>query len=178
MSLLGAALALLAAAPAPREVPLDPSTTHVLFTVHALGVWPLHGRFSRFHGTVRFTPGVAGQCAVEMAIDLASLRMTDPAMREDVLSPSLLNAAAFPELLYRGVCAADDAVKGAMTLHGVSRPLRLRLHTDTEEWVAEGRFQRAEWGITGRPLLAGPEVEVQITVAVPRPDLPARSPPP
>jgi polyisoprenoid-binding protein YceI len=126
----------------------------------------MQGQFRRFDGKVQLDPADPGRCAVDVSIELASLQMADPAMQQDVLSPALLDAADYPRLVFRGVCDGDT-VDGSMTLHGVTRPLRLMLRQRTGRWVAEGSFHRADWGITGRPFLAGQEVRVTFSVAIP-----------
>lgn len=159
-------LASAAAQPGPDALAIRPDTAQAGFTVHALGFWPFHGQFGRFDGVVQFDPAHPGACSVSVSVDLASLHMADPAMQADVLSANLLDVADYPALLYRGTCDGA-AVDGIMTLHGQSHPLRLRLQAQRGRWVAEGRFRRAEWGITGRPMLAGPMVEVRFSVARP-----------
>jgi polyisoprenoid-binding protein YceI len=157
---------LLAAAgpPAPLQLPVRPDTAVAGFSVRALGFWPMQGHFQQFSGVVELDPAHPGRCAVDVSVDLASLHMADPAVQADVLSPALLDAATYPRLVFRGSCDGD-AVDGSMTLHGVTHPLRLLLRQRAGRWIAEGSFHRADWGITGRPLLAGQEVKVTFSVA-------------
>lgn len=169
MTPLRAAILLLltaAAAPGPEALALRPDTAQASFTVRALGFWPFQGQFRRFDGVVQLDPGHPGACTVSVTVELASLHMADPAVQADVLSPNLLDAATYPQLLYRGACDGP-AIDGTMTLHGQSHRLRLTLRAPRGRWIAEGSFRRAEWGITGRPLLAGQEVKVRFSVANP-----------
>ena len=164
-----ALLALLLLSPAaasPVMLALRPDMGEASFSVHALGFWPVHGQFRRFTGTVRLDPDQPASCSVDVLVDVASLHMADPAMQADVLSPALLDAAEYPLLTYQGACVGD-AIEGNMTLHGQTHRLRLALHRDRRNWVAEGGFRRSDWGNTGRPLLAGQEVRVRFSVAAP-----------
>jgi polyisoprenoid-binding protein YceI len=103
---------------------------------------------------------------VDLTIEAASLDMDDQAVRDDALSPAFLDAAAFPSLAYHGSCAAGS-VEGLLTLHGVTRPLGLALAREADRVVAPGTIHRAAWGIAGRPVLAGPNVVIRISLPLP-----------
>ena len=168
--LAGAALAG-AATPAdpPRHLPLGPSTARIGFRAYALGILPIDGAFSRFEGTLALD-GDAGPelgCRITLRIEVASLELADPDIRADMLSPNLLDAARYPALAFEGACHGP-AIVGILTLHGVSRPLALAVTRREDKMVAEGSLLRTEWGITGRPLLAGRTVRLQVTLPVPR----------
>ncbi len=49
----------------------------------------------------------------------------------------------------------------------VASPLTGWTSSSTAKWVATGRMRRAEWGMGARPLMAGPEVRIRFTTALP-----------
>lgn len=151
---------------APRRVALVPGQAAIGFRAYALGLWPTDGAFTRFVGTLTYDPAMPGPCAVDATVDVASLWMRDPALREDVLSPNLLDAARFASLAFRGVCRGDQLV-GDLTLHGQTHPFVMAITRDRTSYLAEGRLDRAAWGITGRRLLAGPHIRIQVSTALP-----------
>jgi polyisoprenoid-binding protein YceI len=164
--LLAAPLLIAATPPGPESLAFDPNTAQASFTVHALGFWPFEGEFRRFDGQIRLDPGRPGACAVALAIDLSSLHMPNPAMQADVLSPALLDVAVYPRLQFSGACNGL-AIDGTMTLHGQTHPMHLDVHRQQGRWIAVGHFRRSEWGIIGRPLLAGQDITVRFSVAAP-----------
>jgi polyisoprenoid-binding protein YceI len=171
--LLVGALAL-APAPAwaePRSLPLDPTHAEVAFSAYALGAVPVEGTFSRFSGTLVIDPVVPGSCRVDIRIQVASLQMPDPSVREEVLSPELLDAAAFPILAYRGTCARGG-IDGRLTLHGTTRPLHLAIVNDARHYTAEAELRRDDWGITGEPVMVGPTVRIRVSTTIPQPGTP------
>lgn len=155
-----------AAGAAPRTYRLDPSSTTLTFRAYGLGLIPIEGRFTRFAGTMMLDEADAGFCRIEVRAEAASLDMPDAAMTADALGPDLLDVGRFRDVVYTGDCAAG-AVSGVLLLHGVARPLALRLDVSSKTWMATGLMRRAEWGMGARPLLAGPEVRLQITASLP-----------
>lgn len=154
-----------AAVAAPRSLPLDPTHAEVAFRAYALGVVPFDGTFSRFSGVLTIDPAAPDVCRVDVHVDVTSLHMADQAMRDDVLSPELLDAAAFPMLTYSGACDAGG-IDGALTLHGKTRPLHLAIVNHPPRYLAEAALRRRDWGITGRPLLAGPTVRIRVSTTI------------
>lgn len=161
---LPAVLALLmggsAAAEPAHGVVLGPDTARIDFRAYAFGVLPIDGTFIRFDGRLTFA---AAGCRLVLRVEVASLAIADPAMRADMLSANLLDATTYPALAFEGACQGE-AIAGDLTLHGVTHPLVLSVTHDRGETIAEGTLLRTDWGITGRPLLAGRTVRLRLTV--------------
>jgi polyisoprenoid-binding protein YceI len=151
-----------------RNLPLDPAHAEVGFRTYAFGMVPMDGTFSRFSGVLVIDPAAPGTCRVDISVEVASLHMPDPAIRDDVLSPNLLDAVHFPTLAYSGACAGDGVIEGVLTLHGVARPLRLTVAREAAKYRADASLRRREWGITGRPLMAGSTVRIRVSTSIPR----------
>lgn len=170
LKLAAAILALLPAAACgePRRLPLDPAHAAIGFRAYAFGLVPVEGSFTRFQGELLLDPADAGQCRVEVAVEVASLRMADSGMQQDVLSPQLLDAERFPTLGYRGACDGQG-IAGLLTLHGVTRPLPLTVLRDGPAYTAQAVVNRFAWGIAGRRFLAGPTIRIRVSTAIPSP---------
>jgi polyisoprenoid-binding protein YceI len=151
---------------APRSLPLDPAHATVGFRAYAGGNLPIGGRFTRFNGVLVYDADQPEGCRVDMTIKVASLQLPDAALRDDVLSASLLNAAVFPTLAYSGECCGAR-VDGVLTMHGVGRPLSLAIQRDRSLYVAQATLRRADWSVTGRPFLAGQTVRIRISTTLP-----------
>jgi polyisoprenoid-binding protein YceI len=123
--------------------------------------------FSRFSGVLLIDPQHPETCRIDVSVDVTSLRMPDPAIRDDVLSANLLDSAAFPTLAYSGACRGD-AIEGTLTLHGTMRPLRLAIVNAPPRYSAEAPLRRRDWGIAGRPLMAGATVRIRVSTTISR----------
>lgn len=161
----------------PVTLRLEPGSTEIAFRAYGMGFLPIDGTFGRFSGTLRLDPADPAACAIEVEADVASLAMPDPAMTADALGPDLLDAPRFPRFAYRGECRggtgggapnAAPVLHGALSLHGVTRPLAFQVSREGGRFVATAMMRRAEWGMGARPLLAGPEVRIRFTTVLPR----------
>jgi polyisoprenoid-binding protein YceI len=156
-------------AAAEATIELLPGPSSVGFRAYSFGLLPLNGEFTRFHGQFTYDPGAPAHCSVTLQADVASLAMAPAAAGDTVLGPDFLDAARFPALAYQGACG-PEGLTGELTMHGVTRPFALALEWKPGAVTAAGRLRRADWGMTGRPLLGGSTV--RITVRVPLPPAP------
>lgn len=167
--LLAAALVALLSAPAraePVTLLLQPGTTVLGFRAYGLGMLPIDGTFTRFSGTLALDAADPAFCQVRVEADTASLVMPSEGMTQDALGPDLLNAAVHPRFAYAGDCQAG-AVVGNLTLAGVTKPLRAGVEREGGRFIATGMMRRADWGMSARPMLAGPEVRIRVTTGLP-----------
>jgi polyisoprenoid-binding protein YceI len=153
---------------ASRRVPLAPPDTEVAFRAYGLGLLPLDGRFARFQGWLTYDPEDRSACQVDLTVDVASLGMSDASVRETVVGPEFMDAPHFPTLAYAGSCQ-PAGIGGMLGLHGVTRPLHLSLTWSPDRVMAEGQLQRADWGMTAMPFVAGRTVRIQVAVPLPTP---------
>lgn len=147
--------------PPDRLVTLEPETSRVAIRTYGLGLLPLDGQFAHFDGVLHYDPG-NHRCTIALRVDVASLMMGSNAMTATVLGPDFLDVARYPMLGYAGACGADG-MSGQLTMHGVTRPFALTLDWTKDRVTAEGQLQRANWGMTARPLLGGRTVRITVT---------------
>jgi hypothetical protein len=152
-------LSLLATPALAEQVPILPATSQVELRAYGLGLLPLDGKFTRFHGILRYDPAKPGMCQAMLEIDAASLQMFVPMATETITGPEFLNAARYPDIAFDGACQGD-AIKGDLRLHGQTHPFVLEL----DQGVATGRVRRADWGITARPFTAGSTIRIRVTM--------------
>jgi polyisoprenoid-binding protein YceI len=151
---------------APRTMSLAPPGAAVTLRAYALGMMAVDGNFTRFRGAVSFDGNDPDRCTVELTIEAASLFMSQQSIRDDIVSPSFLDAAAFPILMYRGGCATG-AVRGMLTMHGQTHPLELDLERNRTGLVATGVIHRFDWGMTERPIMVGSTVRIRVSAPWP-----------
>jgi len=163
---------------------IDASHSQVGFRIkHLVGKVP--GRFTKFSGTIDFTPGKPETWKVDAKIDPASIN-TDNEKRDGHLrAPDFFDVAKHPEMAFKSTKVTDvkgetAKLHGDLTMHGVTKPVVLNLElggTTKDPWgntkagfTATGKVNRKDFGIvwnktldTGS-LMLGEDVEVSIDV--------------
>ena len=129
-----------AAPPATPPVTAPPAGVYHIDKAHAslqlrvshMGFSTYTTRFSRFDATLTFDPGNIPASRLVAIIETASLEMdAAPKMCIDIVKgPQLLDAAKFPEIVFRSekiqmTGAKSFEIEGTLDLHGVTRPLTL-----------------------------------------------------
>ena len=148
-----------------RQLPLGPANAEIGFRAYAFGIVPLNGSFSHFSGMLTIDPQTPGMCHVDVQVDVSSLHMPNAALRDDVLSKDLLDAAAFPTFVYSGACRGDS-IEGNLTLHGTSHPFNLAIVNAPPRYSAEGTMRRRDWGIAGQTLTVGATVRIRVSTII------------
>jgi polyisoprenoid-binding protein YceI len=142
---------------------VDPDHTHPSFEVdHFGGVSIWRGTFKKTSGTVQIDTA-AKTGTVDVVIDTATIDFAHDKLNEHVSSPEMLDVAKYPTAEYKGTFVefVDDAPKtisGDLTLHGVTKPVRLTINSFKcfqnpliKKQVcgadASGTFNRADFGV-------------------------------
>lgn len=109
---------------------IDTSHSEVAFSVRHLMVAKVRGSFHAFAGTITAGDDPT-RSAVEATIDLASVDTRDPNRDNHLRSADFFDVERFPQMRYRSTAVRPDGerwiVDGELSLHGVTRPVALRL---------------------------------------------------
>ncbi len=159
---------------------VDPERTSVAFAVTELGVLVQNGRFGRAHGSVAYDAD-AEAGSVDLVVDTGSIDTGWDLRDRFVESENMLDAAHHPRLEFRSTAMRFSghrlvAVEGALTLRGVTRPVRFdvrSVHCGTdaseggERCEAEivGRISRRAFGIDYAYPIVGDEVLLTFDVS-------------
>ncbi|NJM83428.1 MAG: YceI family protein [Tabrizicola sp.] len=183
---------------------LDLGHGRLLFRVSHLGFSRYTALFTKFDATLAFDPANPAAMSVTATVDATSLEThyPDPAVDFNALltGPEFLDAARFPEITFRstaitltGEKTAD--VTGDLTLHGVTRPVVLKI-VYNGGWgympldpggarigfSASGTLSRSDFGVAygipepGSTMGVSDEVEVIIEAEFSNPDAPKPQP--
>jgi polyisoprenoid-binding protein YceI len=154
---------------APLSYRIDPNHTHPLFEVdHFDGLSTWRGLFRSASGTITLDRE-RRTGTVEVLIDLSSIEFGHDKLDQMVLAEKIgdwngLDVAHYPNAIYKGTLTgfwrgAPTRVSGELTLHGVTRPLTLKIdsfkcianHPIIKREVcgadASGGFSRADFGV-------------------------------
>lgn len=132
--LLPFGLAAATATAAPVTYEIDPAHTYPSFEADHLGglsVW--RGKFNSNTGSV-VLDREAGTGTVRIEVDIASIDFGHDDMNEHARKPDLFDATAFPTATYTGTLTGfsdgkPTRVDGELTLHGVTKPVVLTIHS-------------------------------------------------
>jgi len=167
MRLIVLLLMLCAAAPAAAgELTLQPPATAVAIRAYGIGFLPFDGKFTRFHGIMRYDDQQPEKCQVMLEIDPSSVQMSSQSMTERVTGADFLDVARYPNMGFSGTCQGDG-VSGTLTMHGQTHPLSLELKRTGRHLTATAHLPRAEWGITSHPLTVGRTIRIQVDLPYP-----------
>ncbi len=164
-------LALIAATVAARarsSWKIDPSQTHVLFWVTAIGSPRTAGEFKSFEGRIDIDFDRPSRSRVDFRVAAKSVDVNSATMDDYLRSEVFLNAARFPSVGFvsTSVEKRDEhhaQVTGDLTMLGVTRPISLgvevaRKLAATDQRVgfkATGVINRLDFGMnSGYPLIS------------------------
>lgn len=155
------ALAMPAAA-APAVYEIDPAHTFPSFEADHMGLSTWRGKFNDSRGEITLDKA-AGSGSVKVTVDVASIDFGLEVMNEKARSAELFDAAKYPQATYTGTLVdfrdgAPTKARGELTLHGVTRPVELRIERfkcmphplNQRDWCgadASATFRRDEFGI-------------------------------
>jgi polyisoprenoid-binding protein YceI len=175
------ALGASAALAAPVKYTIDPDHTFPSFTAdHMGGLSTWRGKFNKTTGTI-VLDREAQTGSVDVTIDAASLDFGHDKLNAHAKSPDMFDVAKYPTATYTGkltkfVNGAPTAVEGSLTLHGVTKPVTLKLdsflckpHPLTKKEVcganASGTINRKDFGVSYGEQL-GFDMNTGITIQV------------
>jgi polyisoprenoid-binding protein YceI len=179
----GFALAVLFAATAgaaPERYEVDPAHTYPSIEFAHMGISMWRGKFNRTRGSI-VLDRAARSGAVDVVIDAASINFGLDAMDEKARSEDFFEVARFPVAAYRGRLHFEGDqpryVDGEVTIHGVTRPLRLEVrlfgcmpHPMLKREVcgadAEGELNWSEYGMAMSKWGAGEAGKVRLRIQV------------
>ena len=131
--LVGALLVGGAAVAAPVTYQVDPGHTYPSFEADHFGgmsIW--RGKATKTTGTIVLDQA-AKSGSVDITVDAASIDFGHQKLNEHAKSPELFDVAKYPTITYKGTFAsfkgdAPTEVDGELTMHGVTKPVKLTLN--------------------------------------------------
>jgi polyisoprenoid-binding protein YceI len=156
---------------APGTYRLDPARSTIRADVPAMfGMLTVSGSFQLKSGEVTIAEDAA-RSSVRATLDASSFSSGNALRDREVLSPSLLDAAAYPEITFAGLGprphSAGWVVPGAITARGVTIPAELQM-SDIRAGAGVIRFHaattldRMKFGATGRKGIVGQTIALSI----------------
>jgi len=159
---LAATTAATTAAAAPATYAIDPAHTFPSFEADHMGISVWRGKMNKSSGKVVYDKA-SGAGTVEITTELASIDFGQDALNGWARGKDFFDVKRNPRAVYKGrfdapVNGVPTQLVGELTLHGVTRPLTLKIHLlkciphpmlkrDYCGADASGRFNRDDFGL-------------------------------
>jgi polyisoprenoid-binding protein YceI len=173
----------MAAATVPTQIPAgtyvtDPAHTSFGFAVKHLGIATVRGRFSEFEGRLEVGEDLAS-ARISGTARAASVDTGEPQRDEHLRSADFFDAATYPELRFestavRRIDEENLEIDGELTMHGVTKPVKLNGEfqgTETDPYGNDrvafeitGKIDRSEWDMRFNAALGSGNLMVSDTV--------------
>jgi polyisoprenoid-binding protein YceI len=164
---------------------IDPSHSHVEFSVRHLMISTVKGRFAEVSGKVTADEADLSRAQVEVTINAASIDTRETQRDAHLRSADFFDAENFPALTFRSTriekASGDDlTVTGDLTIRGTTREVVLDVTSEgrvKDPWggeragySAKGKIKRSDFGLTWNMALetggvvVGDEIKISIDV--------------
>ncbi|RYB03634.1 YceI family protein [Lichenibacterium ramalinae] len=160
---------------------IEPEHTRVRFDVSHFGFTKYDGEFRKVSGTMTLDPAKPDASKVDITIATNSVMVPNAKLKEELDGAQWLDAAKFPEITFKSTkvvaTGADTAdVTGDFTLHGVTKPLTLKVKLNgagvnmvnkhyTSGFEAKGTIKRADFGVKTYVPMVSDAVDLDIDAA-------------
>ncbi len=143
---------------------IDPAHSSAQLSVRHMMISNVRGGFSSVKGTVEFDPANPSDASVDVVIDATTIKTLDDQRDAHLKSADFLDVEKYPTIEFKStkVTANGDGeaiVAGDLTIHGVTKPVTLKVEGPTPEgkdpWgnirvgaSATTKIKRSEFGLT------------------------------
>lgn len=155
------------------------------FWVRHMMVSKVHGRFTKWAGTIELDETEPAKSRVEVTIDASSIDTKEPQRDDHLRSPDFLKVEKFPKIVFKStrVVAAEDKriqVDADLTIRGKTRPVVLDVEYagrmkdpwggERAGFSARTSLDRKDFGLTWNQVLeaggvvVGDRVEIDVEV--------------
>jgi polyisoprenoid-binding protein YceI len=118
---------------------IDPMHSEADFAIKHMAISTVHGSFHGVSGTITFDPANVAKSSVEATIPVDTVDTGVAPRDTDLKSPRFFDATKFPTMTFKStsVHKAGDHydVAGDLTLHGVTKPVVLKLEEPGKEEI-------------------------------------------
>ncbi|HEY8196910.1 MAG TPA: YceI family protein [Gemmatimonadales bacterium] len=157
------------------------SSSRINFTVRHLLISKVHGRFSRWSGTVLVPDGDWSRATVEVLIDASSIDTGIAKRDADLRSANFLDVERYPAITFRSlrlIPGQADSLRivGPLTMKGRVRQVTLEAkRSERARFSASAAIRRRDFGASGNVgwdkygIMIGERIDIEIEVEAVRP---------
>lgn len=116
---------------------IDKAHSEADFTIRHMAISNVNGRFSNITGSVNYDPSDPTKSSVDATIDISTVDTGVAARDNHLKSADFFDVAKFPTMVFKSTSVSKDGsgldVKGDLTLHGVTKPVTLKVDEPSKE---------------------------------------------
>ncbi len=157
----------------------DQAHSEVDFTVTHLGISKVHGQFGKVNARIELNPADITKSTVVATIDVSTVNTGVDARDSDLRSANFFDVANLPTATFTSTAVSKTgsglSVVGNLTLHGVTRPVTLKVEGPTgpikgmdgkphSGFSASTTLSRNAFGIASKVPTAVVGDEIQLTI--------------
>lgn len=156
---------------------LDKTHATLLFKVQHLGLSTYVGRFNSFDAALEFDPNNIQASKLSAVVDITSLDINDPSLKDDLMGRSWFRQKDFPQASFvstkvKPISDSDFEFVGDLSWRGVVKPITVTatFHGGANNiltgkytigFSAQGSFLRSDFGMGQYVPLVGDEVTIE-----------------
>jgi polyisoprenoid-binding protein YceI len=165
---------------------IDTAHSTAQFVVRHMMITNVRGGFRGVQGKISYDPNNLADSSIEAVIDAKTIDTRDDQRDAHLRSADFLDVERFPSITFRGAKTEPDGddfkVTGELTIHGVTRPVVLKVERPSEEskdpfgnirigTSATTKIKRSDFGLTWNAaletggVLVGDEVKIEIELS-------------
>lgn len=149
---------------------VDPVHSCIHFSIRHFVVSKIHGRFTKWGGTLHLDEASPAASQVEIHIDVDSIDTNDPKRDAHIKGADFFDVAQYPEIIFKSTHVASAGkdryrVEGNLTLRGVTKPMVFDVEsggTVKDPWgnnrggfSLNGSLNRKDFGLSFNQTLEG-----------------------
>jgi polyisoprenoid-binding protein YceI len=156
---------------------VDPVHSSMVFRIKHMNTAYFYGTFNDLSGTVTFDEAKPEASSVDLAVKIDSVETHADGRNKHLKSASFFNSAEFPTATFKSTAWKGSGtsfdVTGDMTIHGVKKPLTIKLEKTGEGKGQQGpiigfettfTIKRSDFGITYMPDGLSDEVKMVVSI--------------
>jgi polyisoprenoid-binding protein YceI len=143
--------------------PIEIDAGQSVMTVHVLksGMFSAFGHEHEISAPIQQGTLSEKERSVELTVDARKMKVVDKdvsdkdrtEIQETMLGPKVLDTAKFPEIRFRSSSVDENGagrwnVRGDLTLHGQSRPIKLEVQKQDGHYRGRAEFKQTDFGIS------------------------------
>lgn len=163
---------------APEIYKIDPAHSFVTFSISHVGFSFLQGRFDEVSGEFTYDPAKPSANTVDTRVATTSVDTNHAERDKHLRSKDFLDAQSFPLATFKTTSfepnGDDGVLTGNLTLHGVTKPVKLdlkfvgagkdRYGNYRRGYITHTVIKRADWGISYNFGPAAESMELQFAM--------------
>jgi polyisoprenoid-binding protein YceI len=164
---------------------IDPAHSEADFAIKHMAISTVHGNFRGVSGSVHFDPNDITAASVEADIDVKTVNTGVDARDGHLRGPDFFDTEKYPTMTFKSSSVKKTAdgydVYGDLTMHGVTRPVTLKLEAPGKPqmdpkgaahcgFTATATINRKDFGLlyaqktTGGDAMLGDDIKIELNI--------------